>query len=110
MHKTLFATVTMLALASPAMAFSGNADPQPRTPSGNCEIRDNDPPTNIRSRPNGLIIEKLSNGHIITVMDQMRDPSTGHLWDYIATPGPDGDVPAGCVFDGLVRCSQGPRP
>jgi hypothetical protein len=110
MHKTLFATVTMLALASPAMAFSGNADPQPRTPSGNCEIRDNDPPTNIRSRPNGLIIEKLSNGHIITVMDQMRDPSTGHLWDYIATPGPDGDVPAGWVFDGLVRCSQGPRP
>ena len=54
MHKTLLATVAMLALASPAMAFSGNADPRPRMPSGNCEIRDNDPPTNIRSRPNAL--------------------------------------------------------
>jgi hypothetical protein len=103
-HKTLLATVVMLALASPAIAFSGNADPRPRVPSGNCEIRDNDPPTNIRSRPKGLIIEKLSNGHIVTVMDQMRDPATGQLWDYVATSGPHGDVPLGWVFDGLVRC------
>jgi hypothetical protein len=41
-------------------------------PSGNREIRDNDPPTNICSRPNGVIIDKLSNGHIITVMDRDR--------------------------------------
>jgi hypothetical protein len=60
--------------------------------------------TNIRSRPNGLIIDKLSNGHIVTVMDQIRDPATRQLWDYVAIPGPDGDVPLGWVFDGLLRC------
>jgi hypothetical protein len=45
-----------IALASPAMAFGGNAAPEPQ-----CVINDYDPPTNVRTQPNGVIVGNLNN-------------------------------------------------
>ena len=46
-----------LCATSPAMVFTGNAVPHPDP---QCTISDDDPPTNVRTQPNGLIITAAS--------------------------------------------------
>jgi hypothetical protein len=75
----LLSAVAAVALATSAMAFGGNAAPPP-----SCVISDIDPPTNVRTQPNGVIIHQLPNGTQVRVVDQTRD-ANGHLWDFITT-------------------------
>jgi hypothetical protein len=63
-----FAAAISVALMGGAFAgFQGNAAPPPR-----CVIADPDPPTNVRTRANGVIIGTLSNGDRVRVIDQIR--------------------------------------
>ena len=61
------AIVAVTALASSAMAFEGHAAPEPQ-----CVISDYDPPTNVRTQPNGVIVGNLNNGTEIRIVDQAR--------------------------------------
>ena len=96
--------VAATALASSAMAFEGHAQPEPR-----CEISDYDPPTNVRTQPNGPIVGNLTNGTEIRIVDQTRaiNGSRG-LWDFVELHGEESDrwEPYGWVFDPLVRCTR----
>jgi hypothetical protein len=101
MKKLLLATVMMAAIVSPALAFKGNAAPPPA-----CYINDRiNPPANVRTRPNGVIITTLPNGEHVRVIDQMREYDG--LWDFVMNAGEGGalDNPQGWVFDQLIRCN-----
>jgi len=99
MKKVLIAGVALCALASSAMAFEGHAVPEPQ-----CVINDNNPPSNVRTQPNGVIVGNLNNGTEIRIVDQTRAISNGHLWNFVEVRGGNGWEPYGWVFDGLVRC------
>jgi hypothetical protein len=97
-----------LCATSPAMAFTGNAVPHPDP---QCTISDDDPPTNVRTQPNGLIIGNLHNGDAIRIVDQTRALIPGRwpvggLWDFVFVAGEGGGLnsPYGWVYDDLVQC------
>jgi hypothetical protein len=46
-----------IVIAGRAMAWEGHARPEPH-----CVINDHDPPTNVRTQPNGVIVGTLHNG------------------------------------------------
>jgi hypothetical protein len=100
-------TTGALAIAGPAMAFEGHANPQ-NTP--HCVIDDYDPPTNVRTQPNGVIVGTLRNGDEIRIVDQTHANKSGRwpagsLWDFVEVRG-EGNAwqPYGWVYDQLVRC------
>jgi hypothetical protein len=95
MRKLLFAAAISVPLMGGAYAgFQGNAAPPPR-----CVIADPDPPTNVRTRANGVIIGTLSNGDRARVIDHC-------LWDFVTevNASTDQEQPLGCVYDPLIRC------
>jgi hypothetical protein len=101
--KTLLLTTAMsVALMGSAFAgFQGNAAPPPI-----CYINDRiNPPANVRTRPNGVIITTLPNGERVGVIDQIRDYDG--LWDFVMNAGEGGalDTSQGWVFDQLIRCN-----
>jgi hypothetical protein len=102
---SVLTTVATLALASSAMAFEGHAAPEPQ-----CVVNDYDPPTNVRTQPNGVIVGNLNNGTEIRIMDQTRAIYSGRwpvggLWDFVEVRGEgNGWEPYGWVYDPLVRC------
>jgi hypothetical protein len=106
-EKFLLAATAIIAVASPALAFEGHARPEPR-----CEISDYDPPTNVRTQPNGPIVGNLTNGTEIRIVDQTRAMHPGYwpvggLWDYVEVRGEgNGWEPYGWVYDPLVRCTR----
>jgi hypothetical protein len=53
--KTMLLAGVMVVMASSAMAFAGHAAPEPQ-----CVINDYDPPTNVRTQPNGVIVGNLN--------------------------------------------------
>ena len=68
MLKKAVTVATLVIVSSlPAMAFVGNARPEPH-----CVINDYDPPTNVRTQPNGAIVGTLHNGDEIRIVDQTR--------------------------------------
>ena len=80
-------------------------------PDPQCTISDDDPPTNVRTQPNGLIIGNLHNGDAIRIVDQTRALMPGRwpvggLWDFVFVAGEGGGLnsPYGWVYDELVRC------
>jgi hypothetical protein len=94
-----------IVIAGPAMAWEGHARPEPH-----CIINDYDPPTNVRTQPNGVIVGTLHNGDEIRIVDQTRATASGRwpvgsLWDFVEVRG-EGNAwqPYGWVFDQLVRC------
>ena len=101
------AIIALTALASSAMAFQGHAAPEPR-----CVISDYDPPTNVRTQPNGTIIGNLNNGTEIRIIDQTQAIYAGRwpvgaLWDFVEVRGEvNGWEPYGWVYDPLVRCTR----
>jgi hypothetical protein len=100
MRTFVLATTMSVALMGGASAgFQGNAAPPPR-----CVIADPDPPTNVRTRANGVIIRTLSNGDRVRVIDQIR--ANDGLWDFVmeVNATTDQEQPLGWVFDQLVRC------
>ena len=100
MRKLLFAAAISVALMGGAHAgFQGNAAPPPR-----CVIADPDPPTNVRTRANGVIIGTLSNGDRVRVIDQIR--ANDGLWDFVMemNASTDQEQPLGWVYDPLIRC------
>jgi hypothetical protein len=100
MRKFVLATAMSVALVGGASAgFQGNAAPPPR-----CVIADSDPPTNVRTRANGVIIGKLYNGDPVRIVDQVR--AYDGLWDFIMelSTGTDQEQPLGWVYDPLIRC------
>lgn len=91
--KTLV-VITALVFGAPfAHAFSGNAAPPPR-----CVITDPSGPTNIRTRPNGVILSSVEAGTVVTVVDQQR--AYDGLWDFVFIAGES----RGWVYDPLIRC------
>jgi hypothetical protein len=95
--------------APPAHAFGGNAGPQP-----GCTVRDFDPPTNVRTQPNGVIINKINNGDRVKIIDQQRATMNGRwpaggLWDYVEVweeaEGGMQWIKEGWVYDELIRCN-----
>jgi hypothetical protein len=98
-------TSATLATAGPAKAFIGNARPEPH-----CVVNDYDPPTNVRTQPNGVIVGTLHNGDEIRIVDQTRATTSGRwpiggLWDFVEIRGEgNGWQPYGWVYDQLVRC------
>ena len=100
MGKFLLTTAMSAALMSGAHAgFQGNAAPPPR-----CVIADPDPPTNVRTRANGVIIGRLTNGDFVRVIDQIR--ANDGLWDFVMeeSTGTNREQPLGWVYDPLIRC------
>jgi hypothetical protein len=106
--KLLFAAAaatTFVTMAVPAMAFIGHARPEPH-----CVINDYDPPTNVRTQPNGPIVGTLRNGDEIRIVDQTQATISGRwpvggLWDFVEVRGEgNGWEPYGWVYDPLVRC------
>ena len=97
----MLATAMSVALMGSASAgFQGNAAPPPH-----CVIADSDPPTNVRTRANGVIIGNLNNGDPVRIIDQVR--AYDGLWDFVMNTGGGGalDTPQGWVFDQLIRCN-----
>ena len=106
MLKKAVTVATLVIVSSlPAMAFVGNARPEPH-----CVINDYDPPTNVRTQPNGAIVGTLHNGDEIRIVDQTRAMMPGRwpvggLWDFVQVRGEgNGWEPFGWVYDPLVRC------
>lgn len=99
----LFAVIATLILATPVLAFEGNADPQ-HPPV--CRIFDSDPPTNLRTQPNGVILTTATNGTIVAIVDQTRAISNGNLWDFVVIFKDFNLVGGGWVHDQLIRCNQ----
>ena len=104
--KKLMMIAAALAMSTVAAgAFVGNARPEPH-----CVINDYDPPTNVRTQPNGQIVGVLHNGDEIRIVDQTRAMSPGRwpvggLWDFVQVRGEgNGWEPYGWVYDPLVRC------
>ena len=100
MRRFLLATAMSAALMSDAFSgFQGNAAPPPR-----CVIADPDPPTNVRTRANGVIIGTLSNGDRVRVIDQIR--ANDGLWDFVMEVNASTDLeqPIGWVYDPFIRC------
>jgi hypothetical protein len=98
-------TAVALAITSPAMAWSGHARSEPY-----CVINDPDPPTNVRTQPNGGIVGTLRNGDEIRIVDQARATTSGRwpvgsLWDFVVVRGENNAwQPYGWVYDELLRC------
>jgi hypothetical protein len=94
-----------IVIAGRAMAWEGHARPEPH-----CVINDHDPPTNVRTQPNGVIVGTLHNGDEIRIVDQTRAAASGRwpvgsLWDFVEIRGEgNGWQPYGWVYDQLVRC------
>jgi hypothetical protein len=65
---------------------------------------DPDPPTNVRTRANGVIVGTLKNGDPVRIMDQVR--AYDGLWDFVMelSTGTDQEQPLGWVYDPLIRC------
>jgi hypothetical protein len=61
--KTMLLAGVMVVMASSAMAFEGHAAPEPQ-----CVINDYDPPTNVRTQPNGVIVGNLNNGTEVRIV------------------------------------------
>jgi hypothetical protein len=100
MGRLLLAITVGIAFVGGASAgFQGNAAPPP-----NCVISDPDPPTNVRTRANGVIIGRLANGHPVRMIDQVR--AHDGLWDFVMdlSRGTDQEQPSGWVYDPLIRC------
>ena len=100
MGKVVLITAMSVALMGGAFAgFQGNAAPPPR-----CVVTDPDPPTNVRTRANGVIIGTLSNGDRVRVIDQIR--ANDGLWDFVTevNTSTDQEQPLGWVYDQLIRC------
>jgi hypothetical protein len=100
MRRLLLAIAMSAALiGSVSAGFQGNAAPPPR-----CVIADPDPPTNVRTRANGVIIGTLSNGDRVRVIDQIR--ANDGLWDFVMelSTGSEQEQPLGWVYDPLIRC------
>ena len=62
------------------------------------------PPTNVRTRANGVIIGRLTNGDFVRVIDQIR--ANDGLWDFVMeeSTGTNREQPLGWVYDPLIRC------
>ena len=96
----------------PAMAATFEGHARPARPEPQCQINDPDPPTNVRTQPNGVIINKLHNGDTVRIVDQTRSTTgtVGGLWDFVEygedalEPGAQGARAGGWVYDPLVRC------
>jgi hypothetical protein len=99
MGRLLLAITLGVTLVGEATAgFQGNAAPPPR-----CVVADSDPPTNVRTRANGVIIGTLSNGDRVRVIDQIR--ANDGLWDFVmeVNTNTDQEQPLGWVYDPLIR-------
>jgi hypothetical protein len=62
MKKYMLAAAVLASLASPAMAEPVMID---LGPAMTCYINDNDPPSNIRTQPNGVVVGHLYNGTVV---------------------------------------------
>jgi hypothetical protein len=100
MGRLLLAITLGVTLVGEATAgFQGNAAPPPH-----CVISDPDPPTNVRTRANGVIIGTLANGDTVRIIDQVR--AYDGLWDFVVelSTSIDQEQPSGWVYDPLIRC------
>jgi hypothetical protein len=103
MKKYMLAAV-LASLASPAMAEPVMIDLGPEM---TCYINDNDPPSNIRTQPNGVVVGHLYNGTVVVPADRMRANSGSYgMWDFVQTIDKQTGkaVNEGWVFEALISC------
>lgn len=122
MKRYFMATAIVWGLAIPVSAFQrpldgvvfkgkGNAVTHGEDPACNIHTRDGRR-INIRTRPDGVIVDQLDDGTSVTVVDQVK--SDGKLWDFvtiivrdipdIGLPLAYKDLPEGWISDDFLHC------